>query len=125
MSLPRTQETSRRCIHDVDVWWGHECGICMDEYGVFVWVDDSTATTAIVISDGVDRDELDPEGGAGLDWRVAHIEVRRGGEVLATLQVTPHDIVVFPGTCGNIGIIRRPPGTGRQVATEHSVGIYE
>jgi hypothetical protein len=126
VEFPQTASNARTCIHDVSVWWGHECGICMDEYGVFVWKDDSDATTAVVTGDGVDVHDLAvDEGGAGPDWRVAHVEVRRGGELLCTLQVTPRDVVVFPGTCGNIAIIRRPPGVGKQVATEHSVGIYE
>lgn len=63
-------------------------------------------TTAVVTSDGVDPDDLLPEG-AGPGWRVAHINIIRDGEVLATLQVTPIDVVVFPGTCHDITIIRR------------------
>lgn len=52
-------------------------------------------TTATVVSDGVHPQELEPDG-AGPGWRVATIHIERDGVVLATLQVTPIDIAIFP-----------------------------
>lgn len=28
---PRTEEDAKICVHGNRYWWGHECGLCMDE----------------------------------------------------------------------------------------------
>lgn len=36
-SIPQTEDEARECIHHVLVWFGHECGTCMDQHGKFLW----------------------------------------------------------------------------------------
>jgi len=65
----------------------------------------SAAYTVVTTFDGVDPGELGPDG-AGPSWRVATIDITRDGVVLASLQVTPVDIVVFPAACKDIHVAR-------------------
>jgi hypothetical protein len=39
MTFPRTEEDARTCVHDVQVWFGHECGECAREG--YAWKDAS------------------------------------------------------------------------------------
>lgn len=29
-NFPQTEETAKTCVHNVKVWFGHECGDCED-----------------------------------------------------------------------------------------------
>lgn len=78
-------------------------------------------TIAVTVVDGVDVSELEPDG-AGPTWRVACMDLVRDGDVLASLQITPWDILVFPAACRNIGIVR--VGDHRTAVTDKAVGVY-